>query len=91
MCPSGGGGSSGGATLESLMDRISFRGKPKIVDLTSSRKLADKVSHQRPPTQGTPFTHINDAILCCPLVTEMQSCISIIKDTCTLPWHPVSP
>lgn len=25
------------------MERLSFRGKPKIADLTSSRKLADKV------------------------------------------------
>ena len=30
--------------LEDLMDRIGFRGKPKVVDLTSQRKLADKAS-----------------------------------------------
>jgi len=29
--------------LDDLMDRLEFRGKPKIVDLTSQRKLADKV------------------------------------------------
>lgn len=29
--------------LEDLMERIEFRGKPKIVDLTSQRRLADKV------------------------------------------------
>ena len=29
--------------LDDLMDRIEFRGKPKIVDLTSQRRLADKV------------------------------------------------
>ena len=39
----GGGGSSGSATLDRLMDRIPFGPKPKIVDLTSDRKLADKV------------------------------------------------
>jgi hypothetical protein len=37
-----GGGTGGGATLESLMERIGFRSKPKIADLTSNRKLADK-------------------------------------------------
>ena len=40
---SGGGGSSGSATLDRLMDKIPFGPKPKIVDLTSDRKLADKV------------------------------------------------
>ena len=40
-CP--GGGASGSIMLEGLMERLSFRGKPKIADLTSSRKLADKV------------------------------------------------
>lgn len=42
----GGGGASGSATLESLMDKIPLRGKgrPKIVDLTSQRKLADKIT-----------------------------------------------
>ncbi|KAL4459000.1 hypothetical protein ABPG75_013865 [Micractinium tetrahymenae] len=42
----GGGGASGSSDLDSLMDKIPFRrepGKPKIVDLTSQRKLADKV------------------------------------------------
>ena len=28
------------------MDKVGFRGKPKIVDLTSQRKLADKVRPQ---------------------------------------------
>lgn len=41
----GGGGSSGSATLDRLMDQIPFGPKPKIVDLTSDRKLADKVVH----------------------------------------------
>ncbi len=31
--------------LEDLMDKLQFRGKPKIVDLTSQRKLADKVRY----------------------------------------------
>ncbi|KAL4431591.1 hypothetical protein ABPG77_001433 [Micractinium sp. CCAP 211/92] len=39
----GGGGASGSSDLDGLMDKIPFRGKPKIVDLTSQRKLADKV------------------------------------------------
>ena len=39
----GGGGQAGSASLDSLMDRVPFRAKPKIVDLTSQRKLADKV------------------------------------------------
>ncbi|CAL8469133.1 g8674 [Coccomyxa elongata] len=38
-----GGGASGSATLETLMDKMPFRPKPKVVDLTSERKLADKV------------------------------------------------
>ena len=42
---SGGGGSSGSATLDRLMDKIPFGPKPKIVDLTSDGKLADKVLH----------------------------------------------
>ena len=41
VCP--GGGASGSMMLEDLMDKLHFRGKPKIVDLTSQRKLADKV------------------------------------------------
>jgi ATP-dependent RNA helicase DDX24/MAK5 len=42
----GGGGASGSATLESLMDKVPLlgHGKPKIVDLTSDRKVADKIS-----------------------------------------------
>ena len=43
VCVSGGGGSSGSVTLDRLMDKIPFGPKPKIVDLTSDRKLADKV------------------------------------------------
>ncbi|GBF94480.1 DEAD-box ATP-dependent RNA helicase [Raphidocelis subcapitata] len=39
----GGGGSSGAATLEGLMGRVPFRGEPAIVDLTTERKLADRV------------------------------------------------
>ncbi|DBB02933.1 TPA: hypothetical protein ACH3X1_013532 [Trebouxia sp. C0004] len=39
----GGGGSSGSATLDRLMEQIPFGPKPKVVDLTSKRKLADKV------------------------------------------------
>lgn len=39
----GGGGASGSSDLDTLMDKIPFRGKPKIVDLTSQGKLADKV------------------------------------------------
>ena len=40
-----GGGASGSMMLEDLMDKVGFRGKPKIVDLTSQRKLADKVRY----------------------------------------------
>lgn len=43
-----GGGASGSATLETLMDKMPFRPKPKVVDLTSERKLADKVLCQPP-------------------------------------------
>ena len=39
----GKGGASGSASLEKLMDKLPFRAKPKIVDLTSERKLADRV------------------------------------------------
>ncbi|PSC76969.1 DEAD-box ATP-dependent RNA helicase 13 [Micractinium conductrix] len=39
----GGGGASGSSDLDVLMDNIPFRGKPKIVDLTSDRKLADRI------------------------------------------------
>ena len=39
-----GGGASGSMMLEDLMESIEFRGKPKVVDLTSQRKLADKAS-----------------------------------------------
>lgn len=41
----GGGGSSGSATLDDLMDKVPFVGlrKPKIVDLTTERRLADRV------------------------------------------------
>ena len=39
-----GGGASGSMMLEDLMESIKFRGKPKVVDLTSQRKLADKAS-----------------------------------------------
>lgn len=41
----GGGGAGGNtASLEGLMDKLPFKdGKPKIVDLTSERKVAEKV------------------------------------------------
>ncbi|KAI7835433.1 hypothetical protein COHA_010662, partial [Chlorella ohadii] len=38
----GGGGASGSSDLDALMDKIP--GKPKIVDLTSERRLAERVS-----------------------------------------------
>ncbi|PRW59446.1 DEAD-box ATP-dependent RNA helicase 13 isoform A [Chlorella sorokiniana] len=40
----GGGGASGSSDLDALMDKIPFRGKPKIVDLTSARRLAERVT-----------------------------------------------
>lgn len=40
----GGGGSSGAATLEGLMGRVAFRGEPAVVDLTTEKKLADRVT-----------------------------------------------
>ena len=41
----GGGGSSGSASLGDLMDRVPFAGahRPKVVDLTTERRLADRV------------------------------------------------
>ena len=39
----GSGGSTGSATLESLMDRVPFHNRPKIVDLTTETKLADGI------------------------------------------------
>ena len=41
---SGGGGSSGSATLETLMDKVPFHGKPKIVDLTTETKIAERIT-----------------------------------------------
>jgi hypothetical protein len=36
----GGGGAGGGsATLENLMNRLVFRGRPRVVDLTTERKV----------------------------------------------------
>lgn len=42
----GGGGASGSASLEKLIDTLPFssKAKPKIVDLTSDRRIADKIS-----------------------------------------------
>ena len=45
----GGGGASGSVTLENLMEKMSFGHKPKIADLTSARRLADKVAPPPPP------------------------------------------
>jgi ATP-dependent RNA helicase DDX24/MAK5 len=39
----GGGGASGSATLESLMDRLPLRSRPKVVDLTPAARLAEGV------------------------------------------------
>eukprot|EP00892_Ulva_mutabilis_P007776 jgi/Ulvmu1/5370/UM022_0164.1 len=36
-------GSGAGATLSSLVDKLEFRGKPKVADLTGERKIANKV------------------------------------------------
>mmetsp|Transcript_26649 Transcript_26649/g.67030 ORF Transcript_26649/g.67030 Transcript_26649/m.67030 type:complete len:863 (+) Transcript_26649:124-2712(+) len=40
-----GTGGAGGNTahLEALMDKINFRGRPKVIDLTSASRIADKV------------------------------------------------
>jgi len=41
----GGGGAGGGATLEALMDAVPFASsKPKVVDISTSRKIAEKVT-----------------------------------------------
>eukprot|EP00775_Hariotina_reticulata_P001872 gene1872-2209_t len=40
----GGGGSSGAASLESLMDRLCFRQRPAVVDLAPSTRLAGRVN-----------------------------------------------
>ena len=58
----GGGGSSGSATLDRLMDKIPFGPKPKIVDLTSDRKLADKV--RWPPSFPPLFFTVADSQEC---------------------------
>lgn len=39
----GKGGSSGSGGLQTLMDTIPFRPRPKVVDLTAERKLGEKV------------------------------------------------
>ncbi|CAD7697637.1 unnamed protein product [Ostreobium quekettii] len=36
-------GPSGGATLDSVMDRLRFRGIPEVVDLTNKKRIADKL------------------------------------------------
>ena len=47
----GGGGAGGNsASLETLMDKLKFRGRPKVVDLTSERKVAEKVQEVRDPS-----------------------------------------
>lgn len=68
----GGGGASGSSTLESLMDRIAFRGLPKVVDLTSQRKLADQVRPltMQPGASGCklqifPQLELHTGRLCC--------------------------
>lgn len=44
-CLQGGGGSSGAASLESLIDSVPFSSsKIKVVDITTSRKIADNVT-----------------------------------------------
>ena len=45
MVACSGADASGSMMLEDLMDKVGFRGEPKIVDLTSQRKLADKVRY----------------------------------------------
>eukprot|EP01025_Chloroclados_australasicus_P031808 TRINITY_DN321_c0_g1_i1.p1 TRINITY_DN321_c0_g1~~TRINITY_DN321_c0_g1_i1.p1 ORF type:complete len:495 (+),score=75.90 TRINITY_DN321_c0_g1_i1:1076-2560(+) len=43
-----GGGAGGKApTLQALVEQLRFRGKPKIVDLTPSKKVAEKVQESR--------------------------------------------
>eukprot|EP00884_Botryococcus_braunii_P003437 jgi/Botrbrau1/13094/Bobra.0187s0053.1 len=39
----GSGGATGSGSFQSLIDRLSFRGKPKVADLTKSQGLPDKV------------------------------------------------
>ncbi len=40
----GGGGAGGSATLESLMNRLVFRGRPRVVDLTTERKVGGRAA-----------------------------------------------
>lgn len=57
-----GGGASGSATLETLMDRLPLRAKPKIADLTSDRKLADRV---RGASQQCSSVSVRNSASCC--------------------------
>jgi hypothetical protein len=59
--------------LEDLMDRIKFRGKPKIVDLTSERRLADKVP---PDCIQRPTLHLR---VDCKLSALPAACLQILS------------
>lgn len=89
MCLTGGGGSSGSATLDRLMDKIPFGPKPKIVDLTSDRKLADKVC-----VPYTPSYALHHALSCSKCMHNIMHdvvhhlcCMYKIQCTYSAPWQ----
>ena len=95
----GGGGASGSATLESLMDQIPFlgRGKPKVVDLTSDRKIADKISEAHiscPEAERDEYLycllvmHPGRTIVFVNAISSVRRLAAILK-TLGLPVHPL--
>eukprot|EP00887_Chlorella_sp_A99_P006649 scaffold3.g6649.t1 len=76
----GGGGASGSSTLESSMDKVPMGPKPKIVDLTSRRRLADKAR-----------CAALCAVLCCAVEEAYVACSEGERDDCLyaiLARHP---
>lgn len=84
----GGGGQSGAATLDALMDRVPFRGArsgggrgPLIVDLTTTRRLADRVheAHARCSTDAR-----RDAALALFLSSHPGRCVVFVNAVSSL-------
>lgn len=64
----GSGGATGSGTFQSLIDRLHFRGKPKVADLTKSQGLSDKVAAPPPPARALrlgPFLRQRDCFKLC--------------------------
>jgi ATP-dependent RNA helicase DDX24/MAK5 len=84
----GGGGQSGAATLDALMDRVPFRGAggaggrgPLVVDLTTARRLADRVheAHVRCSTDAR-----RDAALALFLSAHPGRCVVFVNAVSSL-------